>query len=48
MPQFARLHQSRRDQGESIANIKEAIRGYVIALEEDGIAVPQRRLIRRS
>jgi len=28
---------------EAIANIKEAIRGYVKALEEDGLPVPEER-----
>jgi len=30
-----------RTKEEAIANIKEAIRGYIAALEEDGLAVPQ-------
>ena len=29
---------------EAIANIKEAIEGYVAALEEDGLPVPEERL----
>ena len=29
---------------EAIANIKEAIEGYVVALEEDGLPVPEERL----
>ena len=29
---------------EAIANIKEAIRGYIAVLEEDGLAVPEERL----
>lgn len=29
-----------KDKEEAIANVKEAIRGYVKALEEDGIPVP--------
>lgn len=28
---------------EAIANIKEAIRGYIEALEEDGLPVPEER-----
>lgn len=28
---------------EAIANIREAIRGYVAALEDDGLPVPQER-----
>lgn len=28
---------------EAIANIKEAIKGYVAALEQDGLAVPEDR-----
>lgn len=28
---------------EAIANIKEAIQGYIAALEEDGIPVPEER-----
>ena len=28
---------------EAIANIKEAIRGYIAVLEEDGLAVPEER-----
>jgi predicted RNase H-like HicB family nuclease len=28
---------------EAIANIKEAIRGYIAALEEDGLPVPEER-----
>lgn len=28
---------------ESVANIKEAIRGYVAALEEDNLPVPEER-----
>ncbi len=27
----------------AIANIQEAIRGYILALEEDGITVPEER-----
>ena len=27
----------------AIANIQEAIRGYILALEEDGLAVPEER-----
>ena len=27
--------------GEAIANIKEAIQGYIAALEEDGLPVPE-------
>ena len=32
-----------RTKGEAIENIKEAIRGYVAALEEDGLPVPEDR-----
>lgn len=28
---------------EALANIKEAIRGYIAALEEDGLPVPEER-----
>ena len=28
---------------EAIANIKEAIEGYIVALEEDGLPVPEER-----
>jgi predicted RNase H-like HicB family nuclease len=28
---------------EAIANIKEAIEGYILALKEDGLAVPEER-----
>jgi len=28
---------------EAIANVKEAIRGYIAALEEDGLPVPEER-----
>jgi predicted RNase H-like HicB family nuclease len=28
---------------EAVINIKEAIRGYIIALEEDGVPVPEER-----
>lgn len=28
---------------EALANIKEAIRGYIVALEEDGLPVPEER-----
>ena len=28
---------------EAIANVKEAIQGYVAALEQDGLAVPEER-----
>lgn len=28
---------------EAIANIKEAIEGYVLALKEDGLAIPEER-----
>ena len=31
--------------GEAIANIKEAIRGYLAALEEDGLAVPEEHFL---
>ena len=30
---------------EAIANIKEAIRGYIAALEEDGLPVPEERFL---
>ena len=32
-----------RTKEEAIANIKEAIKGYVAALEEDGLPVPEER-----
>jgi len=32
-----------RSREEAIANVKEAIRGYVKALEEDGLPVPEER-----
>ena len=32
-----------RTREEALANIKEAIEGYVAALEEDGLAVPSER-----
>ncbi len=28
---------------EAIANIKEAIEGYIVSLEEDGLSVPEER-----
>lgn len=33
---------------EAIANIKEAIRGYIAALEEDGLPVPEERFDTRT
>ena len=30
---------------EAIANIKEAIRGYIAVLEEDGLPVPEERFL---
>lgn len=33
-----------KTKGEAIANIKEAIRGYIKALEEDNIPVPEDNL----
>jgi len=32
-----------RTREEAVGNIKEAIRGYVAALEEDGLPVPEER-----
>ena len=32
-----------RTKEEAIANVKEAIQGYVAALEQDGLAVPEER-----
>jgi predicted RNase H-like HicB family nuclease len=32
-----------KTKGEAIANIKEAIQGYVKALEQDGLPVPEER-----
>jgi len=32
-----------RDKEEALRNIQEAIRGYVMALEEDGLPVPAER-----
>ncbi len=32
-----------KTKGEALANIKEAIRGYIAALQEDGLAVPEER-----
>jgi hypothetical protein len=37
------LSEPREDQGRSVANIREAIRGYIAALEEDKLAVPEER-----
>jgi hypothetical protein len=35
--------QSGKDQEEAIADIKEAIRSYIAALEEDNLPVPEER-----
>ncbi|WP_460192749.1 type II toxin-antitoxin system HicB family antitoxin [Thermosynechococcus sp. FA-CM-4201] len=32
-----------KTKGEALTNIKEAIRGYIAALEEDGLPVPEER-----
>lgn len=32
-----------RTREEALVNIKEAIKGYTVALEEDGISVPEER-----
>lgn len=32
-----------KEKSAAITNIKEAIRGYIAALEEDGIAIPEER-----
>ena len=32
-----------KTKGEALSNIKEAIQGYIAALEEDGLAVPEER-----
>ena len=42
MPQFARVYQSGPIQRAGILNIKEAIQGYIAALEEDYL--PYRRI----
>ena len=42
MPQSGRLCQSGdHETGRDCANIKEAIAGYIIALEEDGLSIPE-------
>lgn len=42
MSQPARLHHSQGgDKEEAIENIKEAIQGYIISLEDDGLPVPE-------
>ena len=33
----------RRTREEAVANIREAIQGYIAALEEDGLQVPEER-----
>lgn len=30
-----------KDRGNALENIKEAIEGYIVALEEDGLSVPE-------
>jgi len=32
-----------KTKGEALANVKEAIHGYIAALQEDGLAVPEER-----
>jgi len=32
-----------KEKSSAIKNIKEAIRGYIAALEEDGLAIPEER-----
>jgi len=34
-----------KSEEEAIANIKEAIRGYIAALEEDGLPVPEEHFL---
>ncbi len=32
-----------KTKGEALSNVKEAIQGYIAALQEDGLAVPEER-----
>lgn len=43
MPEPSRLHFAGRSKQEALANIKEAIEGYVAAFQEDGLPVPEDR-----
>jgi predicted RNase H-like HicB family nuclease len=40
VPKFARVHQPGKTKEEAVQIIREAIEGYVLALQEDGLAVP--------
>ena len=42
-PALPGCHSQGRTKEEAITNIREAIRGYVAALEDDGLPVPEER-----
>ncbi len=43
MPESPGVHQPGKNQGRGHLHIKEAIEGYIKALEEDGLPIPEER-----